>query len=200
MADNPKELHSKAMIIAILMFLVFFVGVVATVIIPARTKEWSQKTAATHVYTPLQLRGREVYREQGCIWCHTQTNRHLQADNIRYGRYETPAPPSEGEEYINDNPHYLGNKRTGPDLSRIGGKYSDDWHHAHLRDPRGVVPGSIMVAFTWLYDAKGNPTPDAVALIAYLQSLGTTVPWAPPGDPNTNFSPRNVIIEGEEEL
>lgn len=199
MSENSKDLHGKALLLTALMFALFFLGVVATVIIPAGTREWQQKTSATPAYTDLELRGREVYRQEGCIWCHTQTNRHLKADNIRYGRYGTPAPPSEGEEYINDNPHYLGNKRTGPDLSRIGGKYSDDWHHAHLRDPRGVTPGSIMVAFTWLYNKDGTPT-EAVALVAYLQKLGTSVNWAPAGVPTTTFSPRDVIIEGEEEL
>ena len=86
------------------------------------------------------------------------------------------AVPADGREYIWDQPHFLGTRRIGPDLSRVGGKYSDDWHYSHFYYPRQMVPGSVMPQFTWLFDkdADGNPVPnaDCRALVAYVQTLG----------------------------
>jgi cbb3-type cytochrome oxidase cytochrome c subunit len=91
------------------------------------------------------------------------------------------APPSQPGEYVYDKPHLLGTRRTGPDLGRVGGKYDNTWHINHLRDPRSTSPGSIMPSMTWLFDKNGQPTKDAVALVAYLQKLGTNIKWREQG-------------------
>lgn len=94
----------------------------------------------------LELEGRDIYIREGCHVCHTQMVRPLRAEVERYGHYSVAG------EFIYDHPFLWGSKRTGPDLARVGGRYTDDWHKAHLYDPRVVVPDSNMPAFPWLYD------------------------------------------------
>jgi cytochrome c oxidase cbb3-type subunit 2 len=106
-------------------------------------------------YGPLELAGRDVYVREGCYLCHTQMVRPLQAEVERYGHYSLAG------EAVYDHPFQFGSKRTGPDLARVGGRYSDEWHHIHLNNPRDVVPESNMPAFTWL--AKSNVDPVLVA-------------------------------------
>ena len=95
-------------------------------------------------YTALQLEGRDIYIREGCNTCHTQMVRPLQAETARYGHYSVA-----GEDAY-EHPFLWGSKRTGPDLARVGGRYSDEWHYVHLMDPRSVVPESNMPAFPWL--------------------------------------------------
>ena len=127
-------------------------------------------------YTPLEQYGRHVYQREGCMYCHTQQVRPLYGDEMRFSVGASLALPADEREYVFDQPHFLGTRRIGPDLSREGGKYSDDWHYSHFFSPRQMVPGSIMPAFTWLFDkdADGNPIPskDVRALVAYVQTLG----------------------------
>jgi len=99
-------------------------------------------------YPPLELAGRDVYVREGCYLCHTQMVRPLQAEVERYGHYSLAG------EAVYDHPFQFGSKRTGPDLARIGGRYSDEWHRIHLNNPRDVVPESNMPAFVWLAKAK----------------------------------------------
>lgn len=127
-------------------------------------------------YTPLEEHGRRVYQREGCMYCHTQQVRPLYGDEKRSSVGASLALPADEREYVFDQPHFLGTRRIGPDLSREGGKYSDDWHYSHFFSPRQMVPGSIMPAFTWLFtkDADNNPVPtyDARGLVAYVQTLG----------------------------
>ena len=131
-------------------------------------------------YTPQQERGRLVYQREGCMYCHSQQIRPLESEMIRYAVGSSPAPAADEREYIFDKPHFLGTKRNGPDLSREGGKYVDDWHYSHFYNPAQMVPGSIMPAFTWLFTNRNAadsgsapvPTQDARDLVAYVQSLG----------------------------
>lgn len=157
-----------------------------------------QPSAATETsapHTPLQLAGRGVYIRESCMLCHSQQVRPLLAEVKRYG------PHSRAEEFVYERPFLWGSKRTGPDLHRIGGRFSDAWHRAHLLDPRRVVPGSVMPAYPWLAERRvdaaalqsrmralrrlGHPytvadlesaaaidATEMDALIAYLQSLG----------------------------
>jgi cytochrome c oxidase cbb3-type subunit I/II len=128
-------------------------------------------------YTPLEARGRKVYIREGCWYCHSQYVRPVTGEDRRWG------PVSQEGEYAYDVPHMFGTRRIGPDLTREGGRVHDDWHYAHHFDPRLVVPDSIMPRFPWLYkgvDANGKPIPtdDAIALVAYIQKLGTNLgPW-----------------------
>jgi cytochrome c oxidase cbb3-type subunit 2 len=95
-------------------------------------------------YSPLRLEGRDIYIREGCVGCHSQMIRPFRAETERYGHYSVAG------EFIYDRPFLWGSKRTGPDLARIGGRYSDDWHRAHLNNPRDVVPESIMPGYPWL--------------------------------------------------
>ena len=127
-------------------------------------------------YTRQEEHGRRIYQREGCMYCHSQQIRPLVGEITRYSIGTSVAPIADEREYIWDQPHFLGTRRIGPDLSREGGKYSDDWHYSHFYYPRQMVPGSIMPAFTWLFkdSDKTNPIPtqDAIDLVAYVQTLG----------------------------
>ena len=159
----------------------------------------TQAVAGLKPYDPLQLSGRDIYIREGCYNCHSQMIRPFRAETERYGHYSVAG------EFVYDHPFQWGSKRTGPDLHRVGGRYSDEWHRVHLLNPRDVVPESNMPAYYWLdrplnaadIEAKmkalrmvGVPyTDDAIkgaaeqlkdkteleALIAYLQGLGTAL-------------------------
>ncbi|HEY5993416.1 MAG TPA: cbb3-type cytochrome c oxidase subunit I [Gallionellaceae bacterium] len=133
-------------------------------------------------YTPLEERGRGVYIREGCWYCHSQFIRPVTGETVRWG------PLAQVGEYAFDQPQMLGTRRIGPDLSRVGRKYADDWHIAHHWNPRNVVPDSIMPRFPWLFETGRDGTPvlneDGTALVAYLQRLGTNV-----GDWRETFAP-----------
>jgi cytochrome c oxidase cbb3-type subunit II len=107
-------------------------------------KSTIEKVGGVRPYTPLELAGRNIYVREGCYNCHSQMVRPLRDEVERYGHYSLAA------ESMYDRPFQWGSKRTGPDLARVGGKYSDDWHRAHLHAPTSVVPGSIMPGYPWL--------------------------------------------------
>ena len=106
--------------------------------------ETTQPVDGMTPYTALELEGRDIYVREGCVGCHSQMIRPFRAEVERYGHYSVAG------ESVWDHPFLWGSKRTGPDLARVGQRYSDDWHHAHLMDPRSVVPQSNMPAFPWL--------------------------------------------------
>jgi len=116
------------------------------------TKEVTTPIAGLKPITPLQLEGRDIYIREGCNVCHTQMIRPFRAETERYGHYTVAG------ELVYNHPHLWGSKRTGPDLARVGGRYSDDWHRAHLYKPQNVVPESIMPAFPWLFTNKVDHT------------------------------------------
>jgi cytochrome c oxidase cbb3-type subunit 2 len=99
-------------------------------------------------HTALELEGRDIYIREGCTTCHTQMIRPFRAETERYGHYTVAG------EHVYEHPFLWGSKRTGPDLARVGGRYSDDWHRAHLYNPRNVVPESKMPSYPWLFTAK----------------------------------------------
>jgi len=107
-------------------------------------KSTIEKVDGIRPYTPLELAGRNIYVREGCYLCHSQMIRPLRDEVERYGHYSLAA------ESMYDRPFQWGSKRTGPDLARVGAKYSDDWHRDHLRNPRSVVPGSVMPGYPWL--------------------------------------------------
>jgi cytochrome c oxidase cbb3-type subunit 2 len=114
-------------------------------------------------YTALQVAGRDIYVREGCYNCHSQMIRPFRAETMRYGPYSVAG------EFVYDHPFQWGSKRTGPDLARVGGKYSDDWHRIHLINPRDVVPESNMPAYAWL-----EKTPvDGASLPTHLSGLRT---------------------------
>jgi cytochrome c oxidase cbb3-type subunit 2 len=152
--------------------LVFGILVVSSIgglvqIVPSLVQE-SLKTPApnTRVYSAVELVGRDIYIREGCSICHSQQVRPLLAEVKRYGPY------SRAGEFVYDRPFLWGSKRTGPDLHRIGGKYSDVWHRVHLIDPRKVVENSIMPAYPWLAERPASAAGDIQANMRALQRLG----------------------------
>jgi cytochrome c oxidase cbb3-type subunit 2 len=120
----------------------------------------------TRVYSPLELVGRDLYIREACSTCHSQQIRSILAEVERYGPY------SRASEFVYDRPFLWGSKRTGPDLHRVGGKYTDVWHRIHLLDPRAVVPDSIMPAYPWLAERDAGADGDIVAKLSALRTLG----------------------------
>ncbi len=116
-------------------------------------------------YTALQLEGRDIYIKEGCVGCHSQMIRPFRAETERYGHYSVAG------ESVYDHPFLWGSKRTGPDLARVGGRYSDDWHRAHLYNPRNVVPESKMPSYPWLVENTLDGRDTAKKMTA-LRTLG----------------------------
>jgi cytochrome c oxidase cbb3-type subunit II len=132
-------------------------------------KSTTQPVAGVKPYTPLQLTGRDVYLREGCYNCHSQMIRPFRAETERYGHYSVAG------ESVYDHPFQWGSKRTGPDLARVGTKYSDDWHRVHLRNPRDVVPESNMPGYPWL----SKTAADADGVPAKMRALRTVgVPYS----------------------
>ena len=167
----------------------FFVGgVLTTVVPPLVDKSWSKPfdnsdpakgpTGKLQPYTAQQLHGREIYVREGCWYCHTQQTRTLLADTKRSGWKGVDSPISTPDEFVYDSPHMFGTKRTGPDLSRVGGKYDTQWHRTHFRNPRDLVPGSVMPPFPWIVQNQEEFT----SLVAYIQTLGRAKNWRPNND------------------
>ena len=109
------------------------------------SKKLAEPVAGLEPYSALELEGRDIYIREGCNTCHSQMIRPLRAETERYGHYSVAG------EFVYDRPFLWGSKRTGPDLARVGGRYSDDWHRAHMYNPRDVVPESNMPAYPWLF-------------------------------------------------
>lgn len=175
-----------AVIFALLFF--FIGGILTTVVPPMVDKSWSKPfensdpskgpTGKLVAYTDLERHGRDIYVREGCWYCHTQQTRTLLADTKRSGWKGVDSPVSTPDEFVYDTPHMFGTKRTGPDLSRVGGKYDRQWHRTHFRNPRDLVPGSIMPPFPWIVE---DPK-EFDALVAYLQRLGRAKDWRPDKD------------------
>ncbi|MBS0248629.1 MAG: cytochrome-c oxidase, cbb3-type subunit II [Proteobacteria bacterium] len=137
-------LEKNSIILVIGILLVIAVGGLVEIVPLFYLKNTIEKVAGVRPYTPLELAGRNIYVREGCYLCHSQMIRPLRDEVERYGHYSLAA------ESMYDHPFQWGSKRTGPDLARVGGKYSDAWHRDHLRDPRSVVPGSVMPDYGFL--------------------------------------------------
>jgi cbb3-type cytochrome c oxidase subunit II len=177
------DVERSLILTAIGAFVLFAIGAVLTTIVPPMVNaEMYTSDRPVHEYTEQELRGIEIYKREGCVYCHTQQVRHLDSDQRRYGWRLVKAPPSESWEYVNDRNNFLGTKRTGPDLARVGGKYSSEWHWAHFKDPRNMgekfpdrkgiyEKASIMPSFAYLSDEEIKD------LTAYIQTLGRNRNW-----------------------
>jgi cytochrome c oxidase cbb3-type subunit II len=152
--------RNQALLIS-LVILVVAVGGLVEIVPLSFTKSVTEPVANLKPYTPLQLTGRDIYVREGCYNCHSQMIRPFRAEVERYGPYSVAG------EFVYDRPFQWGSKRTGPDLHRVGGRYSDDWHRIHLTNPRDVVPESNMPGYPWL-----DKTPaDAASIEAKLTAL-----------------------------
>ncbi|MYD45511.1 MAG: cytochrome-c oxidase, cbb3-type subunit II [Gammaproteobacteria bacterium] len=163
--DIHRKLEENA---GLLIFGILFVSAIGGLvqILPSIFQETVEPTADTRPYTAAELLGRDIYIREGCSTCHSQQVRPLLAEVIRY---EAPAHAGES---VYDRPFLWGSKRTGPDLSRVGEKYTDEWQRIHLIDPRAVVPKSIMPAYPWLERRKANARNDVHLRMKALQRLG----------------------------
>ncbi len=170
------------MVAALALF--FIGGLLTTVVPPLVDKSWvaarrPEGPTASCGRTPRRnCKGRAIYVREGCWYCHTQQTRTLVADTKRSGWRGVDSPISTPDEFVYDSPHMFGTKRTGPDLSRVGGKYDTQWHRTHFRNPRDLVPGSVMPPFPWI----ANNDEEFIALVAYIQTLGRAKDWRPDKD------------------
>nr|WP_315427967.1 cytochrome-c oxidase, cbb3-type subunit II [uncultured Albidiferax sp.] len=173
MADNNKpvplfsheKIETNNFLMIVLILLVVAVGGLVEIVPLFFQKSTTEAVTGLKPYTPLQLVGRDIYLREGCYNCHSQMIRPFRAETLRYGHYSVAG------EFVYDHPFQWGSKRTGPDLHRVGGKYSDEWHRIHLNNPRDVVPESNMPAYVWLEKAMVDPAVVAPRMKA-LRSVG----------------------------
>jgi cytochrome c oxidase cbb3-type subunit 2 len=142
--SRHKIFETNSIILIIGVLIVISIGGLVEIVPLFYLKSTIEKVEGIRPYTPLEMAGRNIYVREGCYNCHSQMVRPLRDEVERYGHYSLAA------ESMYDRPFQWGSKRTGPDLARLGNKYSDDWHKDHLKDPRAVVPGSIMPSYPWL--------------------------------------------------
>ena len=152
-------------LLLVLTFLVISVGALVEIVPLFFQKSTTEAVAGLKPYTALQLEGRDVYVREGCYLCHSQMIRPFRAETERYGHYSVAG------EFVYDRPFQWGSKRTGPDLHRVGGRYSDEWHRVHLINPRDVVPESVMPGYPWLAKNELN-TGLIQKKMTVLRSLG----------------------------
>jgi len=156
--------RNQALLI-VLVILVVAVGGLVEIVPLSFTRSVTEPVANLKPYTPLQLTGRDIYVREGCYNCHSQMIRPFRAEVERYGPYSVAG------EFVYDRPFQWGSKRTGPDLHRVGGRYSDDWHRIHLTNPRDVVPESNMPGYPWLEKTPADAASIGAKLVA-LRRLG----------------------------
>jgi cytochrome c oxidase cbb3-type subunit 2 len=155
------KIEQNVPLLVILIILVVAVGGLVEIVPLFFQRSVTEPVAGLKPYTPLQLEGRDVYIREGCYNCHSQMVRPFRAETERYGHYSVAG------EYVYDHPFQWGSKRTGPDLARVGGRYSDEWHRLHLIQPRDVVPESNMPSYPWLAERGLNSamTPKKMAAL-----------------------------------
>ena len=158
--SHEKIETNNFLMIVLILITVAFGGLVEIVPLFFQ-KSTTEPIKGLEPYTPLQLAGRDIYTREGCYNCHSQMIRPFRAETLRYGHYSVAG------ESVYDHPFQWGSKRTGPDLARVGGKYSDDWQRIHLNNPRDVVPESIMPAYPWLENTPVN----AEVMPAHMRAL-----------------------------
>jgi cytochrome c oxidase cbb3-type subunit 2 len=163
-------IERNQLLLIVLVVLVVAVGGLVEIVPLYFQRAVTEPVAGLKPYTPLQLTGRDVYIREGCYNCHSQMVRPFRAEVERYGHYSVAG------EFVYDHPFQWGSKRTGPDLHRVGGRYSNEWHRLHLLDPRSVVPESNMPSYPWLAKTAANAE-DIEAKMRALATVG--VPYPP---------------------
>ncbi len=144
MSGIQDKVETKVGVLIVLSLVVVVWGGLAQIVPLFFQHSTTEPVDGLKPYTALQLEGRDIYIREGCVGCHSQMIRPFRAETERYGHYSVAG------EFIYDRPFLWGSKRTGPDLHRVGGRYSDEWHRVHLINPRDVVPESIMPSYPWL--------------------------------------------------
>jgi cytochrome c oxidase cbb3-type subunit 2 len=161
---NHDIVERKTGLMIILTLVAISFGTLVELVPLAFSKQTTTPIEGLKPLDPLALEGRDIYIREGCNTCHSQMIRPMRAETERYGHYSVAG------EFVYDRPFLWGSKRTGPDLARVGGRYSDDWHRAHLYNPRDVVPESNMPAFPWLFEDEidSSQTPKKLATLKAL--------------------------------
>jgi cytochrome c oxidase cbb3-type subunit II len=183
---NHALLEKNIGLMAILIAIVISIGGLVEIVPLMFQAQVIEPVPGLKPYPPLQLAGRDIYIREGCYNCHSQMIRSLASEVLRYGPYSVAG------ESVYDRPFQWGSKRTGPDLARVGGRYSDDWQRVHLTNPRNVVPESNMPAFPWLVQAKVS----AAEVEAHMRGLVRL------GDPYTeaDFTSIATAVDGKTEM
>ena len=143
---NHEKVETNISLMIVLVIVAISFGTLVELVPLAFSKNTTTPVEGLEPYSPLALEGRDIYVREGCYLCHSQMVRPMRAETERYGHYSVAG------EFIYDRPFLWGSKRTGPDLARVGKRYSDDWHRAHLYNPRDLVPESNMPAYPWLFE------------------------------------------------
>lgn len=164
-----ERIETNNFLMIVLIVLVVAVGGIVEIVPLFFQRSTTQPVEGLKPYTALQLVGRDIYLREGCYGCHSQMIRTLRAETLRYGPY------SQAGEFVYDHPFQWGSKRTGPDLARVGGRYSDEWHRIHLINPRDLVPESNMPGYPWLVTTALKPD-DAAPKMRALRTLGVPYP------------------------
>ena len=187
MAQNQKsgglsheKVETNNFLMIVLILLVLLVGGMVEIVPLFFQKSTTEPVPGLKPYTALQVVGRDVYVREGCYNCHSQMIRPFRAETLRYGSYSLAG------EFVYDRPFQWGSKRTGPDLARVGGRYSDEWHRIHLINPRDLVPESNMPAYPWLEKTPAN----AATIQAHMKGLRTL--GAPYSDEEIAKAPEEV--------
>lgn len=162
---NHKKLERNVSLLALFAFVAVAIGGVVEIAPLFWIDNTIEKVKGMRPYTPLEQAGRDIYVREGCYNCHSQMIRPFRDEVERYGHYSLAA------ESMYDHPFQWGSKRTGPDLARVGGRYSDEWHVQHLKDPRAVVPESVMPGYAFLAD-RDLSAPDMAANLTALYRVG----------------------------
>jgi cytochrome c oxidase cbb3-type subunit II len=183
---SHQKIETNNFLMVVLVLVVVAFGGLVEILPLFFQKSTTQPIAGVQPYPALQLAGRDVYVREGCYGCHSQMIRPLRSETIRYGHYSVAG------EFVYDRPFQWGSKRTGPDLHRVGGKYSDQWHIDHLNNPRDLVPESNMPAYPWLAKAPLDG-PDVARRMRALQALG--VPYS-----ESDISGAAAAVKGKTEM
>jgi cytochrome c oxidase cbb3-type subunit 2 len=168
MKFSHESIEKNPWLLIVLVVLVVSIGGAVEIIPLFFQKSTTEPVAGLKPYSPLRLVGRDIYIREGCYGCHSQMIRPFRAETERYGHYSVAG------EFVYDRPFQWGSKRTGPDLARVGGRYSDEWHRTHLDNPRDVVPESNMPSYPWLARTRLDPQ-DVVPRMRALKRL--SVPY-----------------------
>ncbi|MFN0183273.1 MAG: cytochrome-c oxidase, cbb3-type subunit II [Aquabacterium sp.] len=185
-ASGHERIETNNFLMIVLILLTVAVGGLVEIVPLYFQRSTTAPAEGLKPYTALQLAGRDVYLREGCYNCHSQMIRPLYAETLRYGPYSTAG------EFVYDHPFQWGSKRTGPDLHRVGGRYSDEWHRLHLLNPRDLVPESNMPAYPWLEKAE-VPADEMAPRMKALRTLG--VPYT-----DADLSGAAEAVKGRTEL
>ncbi|HET7774430.1 MAG TPA: cytochrome-c oxidase, cbb3-type subunit II [Burkholderiaceae bacterium] len=158
---NHEKIETSNVLLIVLILLVVAIGGLVEIVPLFFQRSTTEPVAGLKPYSALQVVGRDIYIREGCYNCHSQMIRPFRAETLRYGHYSVAG------EFVYDHPFQWGSKRTGPDLARVGGRYSDEWHRIHLTNPRDLVPESNMPAYPWL----ARTAADADSVAAHMTTL-----------------------------